>query len=130
VFHFINPGFAEGLLIFYVGYVFMQIGTTILSPWSRVLLEKLIVTQLVKKFPVLLRNQRLHYRVHKTPPIPRPRVTFRNKLVGYNEELTPHPTPPPQAGRLSLVGYPPLLIRSYTLYLDEVSATRGRAISW
>jgi len=51
----------------------------LLTAWSRLLLEKLTVTQLIKK-PPLLWNPVFYYRVHKNPPIPRPCVTFHNKL--------------------------------------------------
>jgi hypothetical protein len=38
------------------------------TPWSRVLLEKLVVVQLVKKFPTFYRTRKVNYRVHKSQP--------------------------------------------------------------
>ena len=40
----------------------------LLTPWCRVLLEKLNGFQLVKKFPIS-RNPKVHYRTHKRPHI-------------------------------------------------------------
>jgi len=40
-----------------------------LIPWGWVLLEKLIVSQVVKNFPSLLWNPKFQYLVHKTSPL-------------------------------------------------------------
>jgi len=40
----------------------------LLIPWSRVLLEKLTGSHLVKKFPAFYGTQNIHHRVYKCPP--------------------------------------------------------------
>jgi hypothetical protein len=60
-------------LILYVTYLLTYLLTYSLThsltPWCRILFEKLIVIQLVKKYPAFLWNPNVHYRVHTSPPL-------------------------------------------------------------
>jgi len=67
---------------------------------------KPVATQIIKKFHVLLLNQKVHYCVHKSPPILRPCVTFRNKLISYGGKfLVPCLTPTLQGDMLYKTQY-------------------------
>jgi hypothetical protein len=42
--------------------------THLITPWCKILFEKLIFTQFLKKYPAFLQNPMVHRRVHKSPP--------------------------------------------------------------
>ena len=49
-------------------YLFTYFLTYLLTPWSRVLLEKLTGFAANQEFPRILWNPKVHYRTHKRPP--------------------------------------------------------------
>jgi hypothetical protein len=79
------------------------------------------------------RNPKVHYRVRKSQPIPRPSVTFSNKLIFQYELLDPRPTPNLEDYLLSAFRYCLFNIFAATFHIWRTcrpSATWGRAMPW
>jgi len=92
--------------------------TYILTPWSRVLLEKLTGFQLAKKFPRILQNPKVHYRTHQYPPP----VPILSQLDPVH---TPHtPTSHCLKIRLNIIRTPATIF-IFTKYVQHVSSLKG-----
>ena len=96
----------------------------LLTPWCRVLLEKVTGLQLVKKFPAFFWNPKVHYRTHKRPPPvpilgqPNPFHIPTSHLLEIHPNIIHPSTPKSPQWSLSLrFPTPPLLTHTRHVYV-------------
>jgi hypothetical protein len=75
----------------FVVRIILYLITYLLTPWSRVLLEKLTGFAANQEIRRILWNSKVHYRTHKRPP-PVPITLFLFLL----HDASPRNTPPPE----------------------------------
>jgi len=105
----------------------MSILTYLLTPWSRVLLEKLTSLQLVKKFPAFYGTRTfITAFTSARNPGPRRKFMFRDKASFYGEELsTPRPTPQLEDHPLSAVRDCVFSLFAATFHIGDRSSIRN-----
>ena len=105
----------------------------LLTPWCRVLLEKLTGLQLVNKFPAFHGTPKVHYRTHNRPPTvsilgqPNPVHTTTSYLLEIHPNIIHHL---PSTTVSPVVSFPPVSPQSpYTPHSPHTYAPHAQPIS-